>query len=282
MDSIDIDNLGIITIWECAISDLWLWFGCCLTNHIETPFLRLLLLFPIISGCAIRIHHAHEIQCFYISIVSIACNMCSCVVPSISDIVHNVPKLNIYEQTLGQQVEMLLYLYMCKSRLSVCFVVWLEEGVHFGCARSSIRQIFGMHCFLLHTKTGTSTTKNAEWTKEKSQQHIMELSLRVADCAWTLVCEYVFVYYIVRYNSIDSLIWIDSLQLIHVSFDTITSKMASTLNTLTRNCFASSISKLFASTEKKWGKRTKCPYRKCKSQELAYSSWPCQIRHFLS
>lgn len=25
---------------------------------------------------------------------------------------HNVPKLNIYEQTLGQQVEMLLYLYV--------------------------------------------------------------------------------------------------------------------------------------------------------------------------
>lgn len=52
----------------------------------------------------------------------------------------------------------------------------------------------------------------------------MELYVCVTDCAWICWCANicVFVYYVVRYNSIELLIWIDSLQLIHVSVDTFT------------------------------------------------------------
>lgn len=180
------------------------------------------------------------IQCFCVSF------------QSISDIVHNVPKLNIYEQTLGQQVEMFLYIHVCVSiSIRVCFVDWRWKGVHFGCARSSIGKYLVCIAFF-YTNMGKSATKNVRQTKEeKSQQHIMELC--VTDCAWMLVC--VFVYYFVRYNSIESPIWIDSLQLIHVSFETITYfEMVGTPNALAKNCFASSISKLFSSNQK-WAKR---------------------------
>lgn len=149
----------------------------------------------------------------------------------------------------------------------MCVFCRLTVGCRKGCILGAHVHLFGKYLiciafFLLHTKTGTSTTKNAEWTKEKKPTaHYGTL------CECDRLCLNVFVYYVVRYNSIDSLIWIDSLQLIHVSFDTITSEMASTLKTLTRNCFASSISELFASNGKNEKKRKNCPFWKCKSQE---------------